>query len=391
MSQSRKTAVPSHAKHYFVTGFPDFLTKRLIQQIARSDRRGRLSLLVQPKFQKEAEDFVSGLGRPDLELFLGDVVDMHFGLSGDEYQRLCGHATDVFHLAAISNLGAPKDLIWRVNVEGTRNALELARDCSHLQRFNHFSTCYVSGDRVGVIAEDELDRGQGFRNSFEHTKFQAEKLVQRMSGELPVTIYRPSSLVGDSSTGEIDRFEGPYYLGILLVMSPLVVALPLPGDGVAPLNVVPADYVSAAVWALSRHPRAVGRTFHLVDPNPMSARRAYEMIAERANKRLPRFNLSARAADVMLRLPILEKLARPQRAAISYVNHLAIYNCHNTLELLNGSGIQCPPLATYLDKLMTYVQEYYRKRRIAAVEVDDPLDYPLPSRSEEVDRPSNPA
>jgi len=75
--------------------------------------------------------------------------------------------------------------------------------------------------------------------------------ASRMSGELPVTIYRPSSVVGDSSTGEIDRFEGPYYLGILLVMSPLVVALPLPGDGVAPLNVVPADYVSAAAWAVA--------------------------------------------------------------------------------------------------------------------------------------------
>ena len=391
MSSARKRASHSPAKHYLVTGFPDFLAKRLIQQIDRSDPRGRLSLLVPPKFQKEAEDFTSELSHAEVSLLMGDVVDMHFGLSGEEYQRLSSHATDLFHLASVSYLGASKDLIWRVNVEGTRNALELARDCAQLQRFNYFSTCYVSGDRVGVIAEDELDRGQGFRNAFEETKFHAEKLLQRMSGELPITIYRPSSIVGDSRTGEIDRFEGPYYLGILLVMSPLVVALPLPGDGVAPLNVVPADYVTEATWALSRDPRAVGRTFHLVDPNPMSARRAYEMIAERANKRLPRFNLSARAADVMLRLPILEKLARPQRAAISYVNHLAIYNCHNTLELLNGAGIQCPPLATYLDKLMAYVQEYYRKRRTVPGDVEDPLDDALPPiSSQELDRPSNP-
>ncbi len=392
MSHARKTATPSAAKQYFVTGFPDFLVKRLVQHIARSDPQHSLSLLLQPKFAKEAEEFVSGLGHQGhIELLSGDVVDMHLGLSGEEYQSLCGQVTDVFHLAAISHLGAPKDLLWRVNVEGTRNVIELARDCSRLERLNHFSTCYVSGDRVGVIAEDELDRGQGFRNALEETKFQAERLVQRRSLDLPVTIYRPSSVVGDSRTGEIDRFDGPYYLGILLVMSPLVVALPLPGDGVAPLNVVPADYVIEAAWALSRDPRAAGRTFHLADPSPISARRAYEMIAEKANKRLPRFNLSARAADVMLRLPILEKLARPQRAAISYVNHLAIYNCHNTLELLNGTGIQCPPLATYLDKLMAYVQEYYRRRRSTSAEVEDPLDYPVPSPGEEeVERPSNP-
>ena len=78
-------------------------------------------------------------------------------------------------------------------------------------------------ERLGVIAEDELDRGQTFRNPYEETKFQAEKIVQRAAATLPVTIFRPCSVVGDSRTGEIDRFEGPYYLGILLVTSPMVV------------------------------------------------------------------------------------------------------------------------------------------------------------------------
>jgi len=110
----------------------------------------------------------------------------------------------------------------------------------------------------------------------------------------------------------------------------------------------------------------------------MSARRAYEIIAEKEKKRLPRFSVSAKAAEVMLRLPLLEKLSRPHRAAISYVNHLAIYNCRNTLELLDGTGIHCPPLTSYLDKLIAYVQEQYRRRRDEINEVEDPLDQPLP-------------
>jgi hypothetical protein len=134
------------------------------------------------------------------------------------------------------------------------------------------------------------------------------------------------------------------------------------------------DFVVEATLAIARDPRGAGKTFHLVDPNPMSARRVYELIAEKANRKLPKFNLSHRAADVMLRLPVLERLARPQRAAISYVNHLAIYNCHNTLDLLDGTGIRCPPLGSYLDKLVSYVQEYYRRRRDELTEVDDPLD-----------------
>ncbi|WP_171434973.1 SDR family oxidoreductase [Corallococcus exercitus] len=381
MSETSKTR-HDRPGTYFITGYPGFIGKRLVEHIAREDPQGLIYALVQPKAFKEAQALAAKVTGARVELLTGDAVDMHLGLSGEEYQRLCEQVTDIFHLAAVSQLGVPKETAWRVNVDGTRNLLELARDCEHLSRFNHFSTCYVSGDRVGVIAEDELDRGQSFRNAYEETKFQAERLVQRAAATLPVTIFRPSSVVGDSRTGEIDRFEGPYYLGILLVTSPLVVPLPLPGNGVAPLNVVPVDFVVEAVWRLSRDARAQGRTFHLVDPNPMSARRVYELIAEKAHKRLPRFNLSARAADVMLRLPVLEKLARPQRAAISYVNHLAIYNCHNTLELLDGTGVRCPPLSSYLDQLVAYVREQYKQRKEGA-EVEDPLDHgPLPSPDE---------
>jgi len=360
---------------YFVTGYPGFITKRLVRHIASEDPEGKIYLLVLPGQLETARRELERSG-VEAETLTGDVVDMHLGLSGEEYQRLCDQVTDIFHLAAISYLGISREVAWRVNVDGTRNVIELAQECGKLRRLSHFSTCHVSGDRLGVIAEDELDCGQGFRNFYEETKFHAEKLVRRAAEKLPVSIFRPCTVVGDSTTGEIDRFEGPYYLAILLVTSPLAMPLPLPGNGVAPLNVVPVDFVVQAVWQLSRDPRAVGRTFHLVDPNPMSARRVYEIIAERNNKKLPTFRLSARAADAVLRLPFLEKLARPQRAAISYVNHLAIYNSHNTLELLDGTGIRCPPLHTYLDKLVDYVRNYYRRQRELRSEVEDPLDRP---------------
>jgi nucleoside-diphosphate-sugar epimerase len=156
---------------------------------------------------------------------------------------------------------------------------------------------------------------------------------------------------------------------MLLVLSPLVLPLPLPGNGVAPLNVVPVDFVVEATWSMATNAAARGKTVHLVDPNPMSARRVYELIAERANKKLPRFTLSARATDLFLRLPGVEKLARPQRAAISYVNHLALYNCHTALELLDGSGARCPPLNTYLDKLIDYALETWKAHKEGGPEV----------------------
>ncbi len=366
---------------HFVTGYPGFIGKRLVARLLERDRKANVRLLVQPKFARDARRYLKTLD-PKLaaraEVLVGDIVDMHLGLSGEEYHDLVESVDHVYHLAAISYLGVDRRTIERVNVDGTRNVLELCRDAKHLSRLHHVSTVHVAGDRQGVIAEDELEEGQRFRNAYEETKFRAEVLVRKAMAELPISVYRPATVVGDSRTGEIDRFEGPYYLAFRLVTSPLRVPLPLPGDGSFPLNVVPVDFVVDAVLSLGELPEAVGKTFHLVDPNPMSARKVYELIAKRANKPPPRSGatLIGKASAPLLKLPFLEKLARPQRAAIEHLNQIAIYNCHNTLTLLDGTGIRCPPLTSYLDKLIGYVDEQSRLKR-AAREVEPEIEDPL--------------
>ncbi|RMG19582.1 MAG: NAD-dependent epimerase/dehydratase family protein [Deltaproteobacteria bacterium] len=363
---------------HFVTGYPGFIGKRLVERLARQQPRAKIYVLVQEKFEAEAERYVSeitrGRGTAGVEILVGDIIDMDLGLSGDEFRSLTESVTDVWHLAAVYYLGVRRDRMQRVNVDGTRRVLELCREMKRLRRLNYMSTAFVCGDRVGVIAEDELEMGQRFRNPYEETKYHAEVMVRDAMADLPISVYRPGIVVGDSRTGEIDRFDGPYYLGILLVTSPVAVPLPLPGDGVAPLNAVPVDFVVDAMLVLSERPEAEGRTFHLVDPNPMSSRRVYERIAERTGKRLPRMTLSYRLTDALMRLPGLERLIRQQRQAVAYVNHLAIFNSHNTLELLDGTGVRCPPLERYLDRLVDYVQRYYRTRRSDMEMEADPFD-----------------
>jgi nucleoside-diphosphate-sugar epimerase len=358
-----------------VTGYPGFIGKRLVEHLAQ-EGTGRIFALVQPRLLEEAKTAAGRVKGTPLEVLAGDVTDLHLGLSGEEVERVASGVTRIFHLAALNQLTVSREAAWRTNVDGTRNVLELARECRRLERLVHFSTCHVAGAREGVIAEDELDKGQEFRNAWEETKFHAEKAVARVSESLPVTIVRPSTVVGDSRTGEIDRFEGPYALGMLLVASPLVVPLPLPGNGIAPLNVVPVDFVVRAAVHLASDPRAKGRTFHLVDPSPMSVARVYELIAERANRRIPKLTFPARAAEAVLRLPLLERVTRPQRAALGYINQLAWFTSANTLELLEGTGIRCPRLSTYLDTLIAYVREDHARRQAAEAEmlVEDPLD-----------------
>jgi len=343
---------------YLVTGFPKLLARRMAESLLARAPEAQVALLVQEHHADEAKPLAS----ERLRVLIGDVAAMHLGLSTGEYRELCQGCTDIVHAAEWSHLGADRSVMERVNIEGTRAVLELAADCKKLRRLTHFSTVFVSGDRVGVIAEDELSSGQAFRNAYEQTRFEAEILVRGAMGQLPCTVLRPSIVVGDSKTGEIDRFEGPYMIAILLVTSPMQVALPLPGDGVAPLNAVPLDYLVSAATHIHHDPRAVGRTFHIVDPNPASARRVYEQVANRAGKKLPRLSLGYKLTDALLKLPGLERLTREQRMAIAYVNHLSFYSSRNTQEILEGTGVRCPPIESYLDNLIHYVREAYKRK-----------------------------
>ncbi|HTO96993.1 MAG TPA: SDR family oxidoreductase [Myxococcales bacterium] len=335
-----------------LTGFPRLLARRMAQALSL---RGPVTVLAQEKHAERAGSLAATLreGR----MLIGDVASMHLGLSTAEYRELTQECTGIVHAAEWSWLGADPAMLERVNIGGTRNMLEMAVDCRKLRRFTHFSTVFVSGDRAGVIAEDELSAGQSFRNAYEQTMFEAEMLVRRAMGQLPCAVLRTAFLVGDSTSGEIDRFEGPYIVAGLLLSKRFQVPLPLPLDGVAPLNVVPVDFVARAAAAIHQDPRAVGRTFHIVDPNPSSSRRVYERVAEREGKKLPRLSLGYKLTDRLLKLPGLEKLTREQRIAFATVNHLAFYSSRNTLEILDGTGIRCPPIESYLDKLIDYAQK----------------------------------
>jgi nucleoside-diphosphate-sugar epimerase len=357
-------AVPSARDVVFVTGYPGSIGRRLVAGMASRRATGsvRFVALALPEKAAAARAELGALGVAH-EVLEGDVTRMHLGLSGDEYKRVLATATEIWHLAAHVDLSADPRLIHAVNVEGTRNVLELARACGGLRRLHHFSSAFVSGDRTGVVLEDELESGQRFDDAYARSKFEAERLVRRAHEDLPITIYRPSMVVGDSRSGEIDRFEGPYFLAALLVATPLALPLPLPHEGGAPLNAVPVDFVVEAALSIGANPAGVGRTVHLVDPAPLPVRRVYELIAARVGKTLPRAAVPHRAVEAILRLPFLERVARPQRSAIQLVNRLVLYNPANMLALLAGTGIRCPPIHTYLDRLVDYVKAHYEAAR----------------------------
>src|SRR6185503_19201568 len=270
-------------------GFPAFTARRMIAKLLASEPDTRLYVLARDKFALEADQLLESLGAGDrAEVLVGDVCDMDLGLSSAEYRALTKEVTWIHHLAGIYFMGVDDDTARRVNVGGTRTVLELARDSSNLERVVHWSTAMVSGNRGGTVYEEDLDSGQKFHNAYERTKYEAERMVRAAMRQLPITIVRPSIIVGDTRTGEIDKLDGPYYLMVLIATNASGVRLPLLGRSDAPLHLVPIDYVVEAAWHVARGETAAGKTFHLVDPAPRPAREVFEAVAEHAKTEKPR-------------------------------------------------------------------------------------------------------
>ena len=359
-----------------VTGFPAFTARRMIAKLLASAPETRLYVLARDKFAIDAETLLDSLpGGERAEVLVGDVCDMDLGLSSTEYRALTKELTWIHHLAGIYFMGIDDDTARRVNIGGTRAVLELARDAARLERVVHWSNAMVSGDRHGTVYEEDLDAGQKFHNGYERTKFEAERMVRAAMRQLPITVLRPSIIVGDSKTGEIDKLDGPYYLMVLIATNASGLRLPILGRGDAPLHLVPIDYVIEAAWQAAHASDAAGKTFHLVDPSPLTAREVFERVAEAANTEKPRGSIPRPLARAVLRTPGLARLGRGPLAFLDLLDHAVHYDSTNTARALAGTTVRCPSLPDYLPVLVQHVLEISRHATPLEVdEVADPLD-----------------
>lgn len=367
-----------------VTGFPStFLARRVVRKLLSTEPSGLVTCVVQAKFQARADEAIAELDsaqRKRIELLEGDIASMDLGLSGKEFRELARDVEVIHHCAAITYLGAEKQTAVRVNVGGTREVVELAEAADNLSRLVHWSTALVSGARRGYVLESELAADAGFRNDIEQTRFRAERIVREASARVPATVLRPATIVGDSRTGEIDRFEGPYLLVQLLLSAPSDLRIPLPGRGDVPLNLVPVDFVVDAGCLIAHDPRSVGRTFHLVDPHPMTTRGVFERIAHEAGRPMPRGSVPTRMAAALMHAPGLDRLARAPRAFLEQLGTEVVYDARNAEELLANTGILCPAFESYVGPLVEAVRRQQAARRAqvaseldALPEQQDPL------------------
>ncbi|HEV3262662.1 MAG TPA: SDR family oxidoreductase [Gemmataceae bacterium] len=291
-----------------LTGATGFLGRYLLGELLSCGHR--VAVLVRDSPQRRAADRVAelvaslsaarGQELPRAVVVSGELGLRGLGLSLADRQWLGRRCQAVLHTAAdISFHARPDGEPWRTNLDGTRELLRLCRELG-LRECHHVSTAYVCGRRRGAISEEDLDRGQGFNNPYEQSKFEAERSVRLASG-LRATVYRPAVIVGDSRTGYTSSYAGLYRfleLGSRLAQAdparpPTVgrdagaspsarrwLPLRLPLSGNERCNLVPVDWVAKAVVSLLGRPSWHGRTFHLVSRSPVTIRAIQQIAAQ---------------------------------------------------------------------------------------------------------------
>ncbi len=345
----------------FFTGFPGFIGKRLVARLLSDDPDLRIAALVEESMVDRARSAASGLDGGDrVEIIQGDIGERGLGLEKSQLDRLKSEVTVAFHLAAIYNLAVPLAVAQRVNVEGTGNVLELLEGAEQLERLNYVSTAYVAGERHGVVYEHELSLGQGFKNHYESTKFQAELWVHEMKDRVPTTIYRPAIVVGDSRSGETQKFDGPYYMLRTIAVS-VARKTPIPQFGAsgAPFNVVPVDFVVDALASVSGEAAAEGATLHLVDPDPVSAKELLTLLSREYAGKDPGYKVPPRLVESSLRFKTVRDIfsGAPQES-IRYLNHEVRFDTRRADDLLARAGLRCPRFEEYVGPMVKFFREH---------------------------------
>ncbi len=291
----------------------------------------------------------------------GDITRPGLGL-GRRRDELAERVGEIIHGAASVSFDLPIGELRAINVHGTRRMLEFGERCQRrggLRRLSYVSTAYVAGEHAGLFSEDDLDVGQRFRNAYERSKFEAEKLVSTWQRRLPITVLRPSIIVGESDSGWTNSFNVLYW-PLRAFARGAYVALPARRD--APVDVVSVDYVADAIFALNQAPEAEGATYHLTAGAKATTVGELVELATGYFKR-PAPRLIAPGPYRRVVHPVLVRTSRDERYRRALVRSeiffpyfaMAVrYDDRRARVALRPSGIVPTPLRTYFDRLVGF-------------------------------------
>ena len=368
--------------NYLVTGASGFIGKRVVRRLLSRPDATVYYLHLGDKAGDKAEDTAEraaalaafwGADAIRAIPMQGDMTQPDLGLSVADQQELRGRVDHVFHLAALYDLAADPAAVMRINVGGTgevvRFAIRIGAGC-----FHHVSSIAAAGQYKGVFREDMFDEAEGLSHAYFASKHQSEKLV-RTECTIPWRIYRPGIVVGDSRTGEMDKIDGPYYFfkaiqQLRRLLPPWMPAIGLEGGRI---NLVPVDFVAAAIDHLAHVPAQDGKCFHLTDPAPHRVGDVLNIFARAGHAPQMALRINAALLNMIPRrlirgMLMLTPVRRVRDLAmqefglppdvLQFVNYPTRFDCREAQRLLTPAGIVVPKLEDYAWRLWDYWERY---------------------------------
>jgi len=207
----------------FLTGGTGFIGTQIARRLIK-EPNNNIVVLIRASGEQSAklrlsrawwdwQDLRNNIGK-GIQIVRGDVSKPNLGINSTVYNELVQKITHIIHNAADLLVNAPIDELRKTNVQGTANVLELAQAVHkdhRLIRFSHISTAYVAGGRTGLVPEDALTDEYGFTSAYELSKYEGEKLIREAKNNLPISVFRPGMVIGDSKTGAIKTFNTIYF------------------------------------------------------------------------------------------------------------------------------------------------------------------------------------
>jgi len=354
---------------YFITGGTGFIGRFFLDKLKGRD--GDIYVLTREGSEHKFEALQERFGDQSNRLIpvTGDLTRGLLGLDDKTIASLKGKITHFCHFAAVYDIGASAEAQSATNIDGTRNAIELASALS-AGCFQHVSSIAAGGLYKGTFREDMFEEAENYDHPYFATKHESEGIVRREC-EVPWRIYRPGMVMGHSKTGEIDKIDGAYYFfkSLQKLRKALPPWVPLIGIEGGKFNVVPVDYVVDAMDHIVHQENYDGCCFHLTDPEHYSMGTLINIFAEAGHTpqfsmrldtrmfgfipRVVRDTIAGLAPVKRIVKTIYDDMGLPESVNL-FINYPTRYDNRDTERALKGSGISAPSLRDYAPVVWDY-------------------------------------
>jgi thioester reductase-like protein len=340
--------------NYFITGSTGFVGSYVMRELLKSDPNNQIKIIVRPdkglSGYVKANKIFQSIFTPEeyaryknrIEIFEGNFAEKKFGLSNEKYDHLTKITNVIFHSAATIKFNLSLEEATRINVDGTNEVMQFAEKCFNnnvLKKVNHISTAYITGRQKGNI---ENSNYKNFSNTYEITKYEGEKLVNGYIDKgLPVTIFRPSIITGNSTTGEITTNNLIYSFALLLTTGRLN---ELPCNDDTSLNIISINYFIDLMFLITKKPESLGRTFNITNNKNTNLKSLIEFSCNELGIGLPKFIHIKNCANINKHI----------NAFIPYFEESHFFDLTETYKILNTDCLPKDDILACTKKILEY-------------------------------------